>query len=103
MSSSFQHSMLTASVVFALALAFLAKADDPNRLPTKCESKITILKILANRKNKTLFFFLPLKVCKYLTNEIAESLHKHNSHELIETGYSLDDRLKKNHKKYRDS
>ena len=58
-------------------------ADDPNRLPTKCE------------------------ICKYLTQEISESLLKHNSPELIETGYNIDERLdnKANRpkKKYRDS
>ena len=52
--------------------------------------------------NKLLLFIL--KACKYLTNELSESLLKHNSHDIIETGYSLDDRLnKKNPKKYRDS
>lgn len=55
-------------------------ADDPNRLPTKCET------------------------CKYLTNEISDSLLEHNSHGIIETGYVLDERINnKKPKKYKDS
>lgn len=74
-------------------------ADDPNRLPTKCESNDWLHNFFLN---KLLLFIL--KACKYLTNELSESLLKHNSHDIIETGYSLDDRLnKKNPKKYRDS
>jgi hypothetical protein len=43
-------------------------------------------------------------VCKYVTNEISDSLLKHKSHELIETAYSIDERLdKKKAKKYMDS
>ncbi|CAF1086420.1 unnamed protein product [Brachionus calyciflorus] len=68
---------------FLLILFLVVKPfsfDDPNRLPTKCET------------------------CKYLTNEISESLMKHNSPELIETGYNFDERsTKKKAKKYRDS
>ena len=42
--------------------------------------------------------------CKYLTNEISESLLKHESSENIETGYNLDERLiKKQLTKYMDS
>ena len=43
--------------------------------------------------------------CKYVAEEISENLlKKFNSHELIETGYSIDERLnKKKAKKYKDS
>ncbi|RNA02261.1 canopy -like protein [Brachionus plicatilis] len=69
---------LIISIVFFLLESYYS--DDPNRLPTKCET------------------------CKYLTNEIAESLLSHNSPELIETGYNFDERLdKKKAKKYQDS
>jgi hypothetical protein len=44
-----------------------------------------------------------IKACKYLANEISESLLEHNSHDVIQTDYNLDDRLKKkNAKKYKD-
>lgn len=75
--------MIKFAILSLFALFYLARiirTDDPNRLPTRCET------------------------CKYLTTEIAESLLKHNSHELIETAYSLDERLsKKKSKKYLDS
>ena len=41
--------------------------------------------------------------CKYLTNEISDSLLEHNSHDIIETGYVLDERINnKKPKKYKD-
>lgn len=80
----------------------LVTSDDPNRLPTRCESNIDFEVFLW-------FKFVILycsfsQVCKYLTEEMSESLTTHNSPELIETAYSLDERLdKKKAKKYRDS
>lgn len=69
----------TTRILLILILDFVI-ADDPDRLPTKCET------------------------CKYLTNEISESLLSHNSFEVIQTGYNIDERLnKKNPKKYIDS
>jgi hypothetical protein len=66
-----------------LALLFsVCQSDDPNRLPTKCET------------------------CKYVAEEISYSLmNQFNSFENIETGYNIDERLdqKKAKKKYRDS
>ncbi len=45
-----------------------------------------------------------LEACKYLTNEISEGLLKHDSSDVIETGYNIDQRLDKKQKtKYRDS
>jgi len=59
----------------------LSLADDPDRLPTLCET------------------------CKYLTEEIADTLATHNSFEILETGYNIDERLnsKSKGKKYMDS
>ena len=53
-------------------------ADDPNRLPTKCE------------------------VCKLLAQELTENLQKHNSPMVIETSYSLDEKQARK-TKYADS
>ncbi|CAF1253380.1 unnamed protein product [Adineta steineri] len=53
-------------------------ADDPNRLPTKCE------------------------VCKLLTQELTENFQQHNSPSVIETSYSFDDKQPKK-TKYSDS
>jgi len=67
--------------IFAvLFVTSLVQADDPNRLPTRCET------------------------CKYLANELSENLLKLNSYDYIDTSYSIDDRLqKKKATKYRDS
>lgn len=65
---------------YFLCLCFFASnfADDPNRLPTKCE------------------------VCKLLAEELTENLQAHNSPMVIETGYSLDAKQAKK-TKYADS
>lgn len=74
-------------LLFSLGLLSLllskCQSDDPNRLPTKCET------------------------CKYVAEEISYSLmNQFNSFENIETGYNIDERLdqkKGQKKKYRDS
>merc|ERR550539_1197687 len=55
-------------------------ADDPNRLPTRCET------------------------CKYLAEEISTSLKEHTSFDVINTNYRLDDmNNKQKPTKYMDS
>jgi len=67
-------------MIFSCVFISSIYSDDPNRLPTKCET------------------------CKYLTNEIAESFLRHDSTENIETGYNIDERLNKKQKtRYVDS
>ncbi|CAF0751415.1 unnamed protein product [Didymodactylos carnosus] len=67
-------------LLFLSLKVILTISDDPNRLPTKCE------------------------VCKLLAQELTDNLQAHGSHEVIDTGYSLDDRSNaKNKKKYSES
>ncbi|CAF3352153.1 unnamed protein product [Rotaria sp. Silwood1] len=61
-----------------LCLFSINFADDPNRLPTKCE------------------------VCKLLAQELTENFQEHNSPSVIETSYSLDAKQPKR-TKYSDS
>ena len=66
--------------------------------------QIKIYKSEQKNINHNKIYFSYIKACKYLTNEIAESLLKHDSSENIETGYNLDERLDKKEKtKYKDS
>ncbi|CAF2511951.1 unnamed protein product [Rotaria sp. Silwood2] len=70
--------MLVYFVFVNLCLFSINFADDPNRLPTKCE------------------------VCKLLAQELTENFQEHNSPSVIETSYSLDAKQPKK-TKYSDS
>lgn len=73
MIDSFRYLLCLCLCLFTSSLA-----DDPNRLPTKCE------------------------VCKLLAQELTENLQAHNSPMVIETSYSLDSKQAKK-TKYTDS
>ncbi|CAF1333828.1 unnamed protein product [Adineta ricciae] len=70
--------MLLSFILIPFCLFTINFADDPNRLPTKCE------------------------VCKLLAQELTESFQEHNSPSVIETSYSLDAKQPKKIK-YSDS
>jgi hypothetical protein len=81
----------------------VALADDPDRLPSKCESNLSRISFRLVLL-KLFYFKIHFEVCKFMADEISGSLKDHSSSDLIQTNYLLDERVeKKNAKKYTES
>ena len=93
--------------VFILAYVFYNKLvyswdEEPNRIPTKCESISEFcVALLILFKILTSSFIL---ACKFLAIELTAALEKLNSQERIENSYNYnEDKYKRHSKNYKDS
>ena len=111
--------MFLYTVLIICSLYQVDLADDPNRVPTKCEGKsqvgyhederVSLLlrtallcTLLSCRHSLSTMNHSVTLVCKLLAQELSENFQEHNSASVIDTSYSLDAKPTKR-TKYSDS